>query len=68
MEAVYKFAEYMNVIFDVLFHPIQTLRGISYPVCLVMSGVMIIFGIIGFKNCYRWSALFVIVYVLINMM
>jgi hypothetical protein len=68
MEAVYKFAGYMNIIFDVIFHPIRTLQGISYAVCLVCAGMMIILGIIGFKNCYRYAALFVMLYLFINLL
>lgn len=68
MEAVYKFAETMNIIFEVIFHPIRTLQGISYSVCLVCSGMMILLGVIGFKNCYKYAALFLILYLFINLL
>ena len=56
----------VNKFFDIIFHPIQTLQNISYSVCLVMVGVIIIFGIIGLKNCFKYAAVFVVIYILLN--
>lgn len=68
MEAITTFAENMNKIFNVILHPIETLQGISYPICLMGAGIAIILGALGFDNCYKYAGLFIIVYILINMM
>lgn len=68
MEAVYTFAETMNKIFSVIFHPILSFQKVSYPVCLIGAGISIILGVLGFNNCYKYTGLFIVLYILINMM
>jgi len=63
-----QFYNNMNKFFDIIFHPIQTLQKASYSICLIAAGILIILGIIGIKDCYKYAGAVILLYVIINLL